>query len=148
MKFSDFDAANWEENGQFFDTCLIPLTGLTGGESPAESVSALERLRDFMDTVERPYRGRIVTYPVFQYGGKASLELLNEVCRNVKSVNFRYAVVLTADLEIQESDMPECDLVLSLPILQNQVNKNRQSIIAEKIENLWRENDLASNVSN
>ena len=137
MKFSDFDAVTWEENRQFYDTCLIPVTGLTGKESPAEAVAALERLRDFMDMVEKPFRGRLVTYPVLQYCSKHNLEPINEICRNVKSGNFQYVIVLSADLDISESEMNESDLILAMPGFKGADLKEVQALIAEKIQMLW-----------
>ncbi|MDQ0192967.1 DUF2487 family protein [Paenibacillus wynnii] len=137
MKFSDFDSHSWEENCRFYDTCLIPFTGLTGSESPVETVAALERLRDFMDMVEKPFRGRIVTYPVLQYGGEHSLKLINELCCNVKSKNFRYAIVLTADIDISEREIVESDLVLSQPTFRDLSSKDVQAFTAEKIQELW-----------
>ncbi|WP_410514827.1 DUF2487 family protein [Paenibacillus sp. BR2-3] len=139
MKFSDFDSMMWEENKQFYDTCLIPFTGLTGAESPVDAVAALERLRDFMDYVEKPFRGRIITYPVFQYTGDLSLQLMNEVCRKVKSINFRYAVVLTADLEIKKEDIIESDLVLSMHQMKSLSHTEIQAILSEKIQTLWQQ---------
>jgi 23S rRNA (pseudouridine1915-N3)-methyltransferase len=137
MKFSDFDLSLWAENGQYYDTCLIPFTGLTGAENPADSVSALERLRDFMEEVEKPFRGRMVTYPVFQYTGEYSLQLVNEICQKVKSINFRYAVVLTADVELSTEEIVESDLVLSLPRLKSLSPAERQAYISTQIQKLW-----------
>ena len=137
MKFSDFDSVSWEEHRGFFDTCLIPFTGLKGSESPVESVAALERLRDFMDMVEKPFRGRIVTYPVLHYGGEHSLKLINELCCNVKSKYFQYAIVLTADIDVSESEIVESDLVLSLPRFRDLTSKEVQAFTAEKIQELW-----------
>ncbi|MCL6602364.1 MAG: YpiF family protein [Paenibacillus sp.] len=139
MKFSDFDSITWEENRQYYDTCLIPFTGLTGSEGPAETVLALEKLRDFMDMVEKPFRGRIVTYPVLQYRGEHFIDLINELCRNVKSLNFRYAIVLTAELEITRDELNESDLVLSLPNFRDLGTKDVQALTSEKIQELWME---------
>jgi len=142
MKFSDFDSVTWEENREFYDTCLIPFTGLTGLEDPAETVAALERLRDFMDIVEKPFRGRMVTYPVFQYSGEHSIALINELCRNVKSQNFCFAILLTTDITTSENEIFESDLVLSLPRLKELGNKEIQAFAAERIHELWQKSAL------
>ncbi|MNO75792.1 hypothetical protein D3C76_668540 [compost metagenome] len=137
MKFSDFDVEQWEENRKFYDTCLLPFTGLSGSESPPETVQALERLRDFMDLVEIPFKGRVVTYPAIQYGGGGDVDQINEVCRKVKSSGFQYIVVLTADVALQENEIVESDLVLSLPIIEasqeGKINRN----ISMKIQEMW-----------
>lgn len=138
MKFSDFEVEQWEENRKFYDTCLIPFTGLSGSESPPETVQALERLRDFMDLVEIPFKGRVVTYPAIQYGGGGYVDLINEVCRKVKSSGFQYAVVLTADVTLLDSEIIESDLVLSLPIIEASQAGKINSNIGMKIQELWR----------
>ncbi|WP_313639723.1 DUF2487 family protein [Paenibacillus sp.] len=137
MKFSDFEVEHWEENRKFYDTCLIPFTGLSGFESPPETVQALERLRDFMDLVEKPFKGRIVTYPAIQYGGGGYVDLINEVCRKVKSSGFQYAVVLTADIALQQREIVESDLVLSMPIIEASQEGKNNSDIGMKIQEMW-----------
>ena len=72
MKFSDIEEQNWEQLAPYLDTCLLPLTGLDGTEKPWQATNALEKLRDFLDLIEIPFRGRIVTYPAAHY------ELLEE----------------------------------------------------------------------
>jgi hypothetical protein len=138
MKFSDFEVEQWEENRKFYDTCLLPFTGLSGSESPPETVQALERLRDFIDLVEIPFKGRIVTYPAIQYGGDGYVEKINEVCRKVKSSGFQYAIVLTADIALQEIEIVESDLVLSLPIIEVSQEGNSNRYIGMKIQEMWR----------
>jgi 23S rRNA (pseudouridine1915-N3)-methyltransferase len=137
MKFSDFEMDNWEENRNFFDTCLIPFTGLSGLESPPETVQALERLRDFMDLVEKPFKGRVVTYPAIQYAGEHYVGLINEVCQKVKSSGFQYAIVLTADIALLGSEIFESDLVLSLPIIEASQKGIINSFISRGIQEMW-----------
>ncbi|WP_419884760.1 DUF2487 family protein [Paenibacillus sp. B-A-8] len=138
MKFSEFEVEQWADNRNFYDTCLIPFTGLSGSESPPETVQALERLRDFMDLVEIPFKGRIVTYPAIQYGGGGYVELINEVCQKVKSSGFQYAVVLTADIALLKEEIFESDLVLSLPIIESSLEGKINSDIGMKIQEMWR----------
>ncbi|WP_312148582.1 DUF2487 family protein [Paenibacillus odorifer] len=138
MKFSDFEVDTWEENRKFYDTCLIPFTGLSGLESPPETVQALERLRNFMDMVEIPFKGRIVTYPAIQYAGEGYVNLINEICQKVKSSGFQHVVVLTADVPLQESQIYESDLVLSLPIIEASHEGKNDSEIRMKIQDMWR----------
>ncbi|WP_379162400.1 DUF2487 family protein [Paenibacillus sp. sgz5001063] len=137
MKFSDFTADSWLDNRRFFDTCIIPFTGLKGTESPHEVVEALERLRDFLDLAEKPYQGRVVTYPAIQYNGAESFALINEICRKVKSSGFQYVIVLSADISLAEPDIDESDLVLSLPVIQRSQSKTTGSYIRDEISGLW-----------
>lgn len=137
MKFSDFEMDNWEENRKFYDTCLIPFTGLSGLESPPEVVLALERLRDFMDLVEIPFKGRIITYPAIQYASLGYVDQINEVCRKVKSSHFQYTIVITADISLQNKEIYESDLVLSLPVIESSQESKIQSGIGMKIQEMW-----------
>jgi 23S rRNA (pseudouridine1915-N3)-methyltransferase len=137
MKFSDFDVSSWEENRRFYDTCLLPLTGLTGMENPPDTAGALERLRDFMDLVEKPFQGRIVTYPALQYSGEGCIGLINDICRKVKSSGFQYTVVLTADMDVTEQQIAESDLVLSLPNLDAAQQSMISALVRGKIQEMW-----------
>ncbi|QQZ60667.1 DUF2487 family protein [Paenibacillus sonchi] len=137
MKFSDFTAESWLENRKYYDTCLLPYTGLSGMESPPEAAEALERLRDFLDLVEKPYQGRIVTYPALQYNGAESAAYINEICRKVKSSGFQSVIVLSADISLAGSGIAESDLVLSLPDIEASRQKPVRSCIRDEIEALW-----------
>lgn len=114
MKFSEFDQENWEELKPYFDTCLLPLTGLSGKEPPGEATHELEKLRDVLDKVEIPFKGRIVTYPAFHYiSPQRSNEAVNAVCRELKQSAFRYVIVITANSHLAETDdFSEADLFL------------------------------------
>ena len=141
MKFSEVDEQAWPELQPYFDTCLIPYTGLTGGETPWETTSALERLRDFMDLVEVPFKGRVVTYPAMQYGGETAVQLLNDICHNVKSAGFTYVVVMTADNELDKNDVPESALVLSQPRIMASADVPLQAAVSMLISGLWQKED-------
>ncbi|MFD2879263.1 hypothetical protein ACFTAO_29860 [Paenibacillus rhizoplanae] len=57
MKFSDFDRRAWETDGSYYDTCIIPYSGLQGTETPPETVALLERQRDFLELAEKAVQG-------------------------------------------------------------------------------------------
>ncbi|MBW4085376.1 DUF2487 family protein [Paenibacillus sp. S150] len=137
MKFSDFTADSWTENRRFFDTCLLPFTGLSGLESPPEAAEALERLRDFMDLAERPFQGRVVTYPALQYNGAGSAAYINEICQKVKSSGFQYVIVLSADTALASAGIVESDLLLSLPDIEGFQDKASGSYIRDEIQAMW-----------
>ncbi|MGO4375464.1 DUF2487 family protein, partial [Paenibacillus sp. MCAF20] len=67
MKFSEIEKEQWEELRPYLDTCLLPVTGMDGSEQPYEATEWLERLRDIMDLIEIPFKGRVVTYPACHY---------------------------------------------------------------------------------
>ncbi|WP_054957106.1 DUF2487 family protein [Paenibacillus dakarensis] len=142
MKFSEVDEQAWPELQPYFDTCVIPYTALTGSESPWEATAALERLRDFMDLIEIPFKGRIITYPAMQYSGESSVQLLNDICHNVKSAGFTYAVIMTADVELDQADVPESALVLSQPRILASENTPLSLAVTKRIHQLWNNEDI------
>ncbi|WP_152398287.1 DUF2487 family protein [Paenibacillus cellulositrophicus] len=138
MKFSEVEEATWSELSPYFDTCLIPYTGLSGKESPIEATEALARLRDFMDLVEIPFKGRIITYPAVQYGQGEDLSLLQEVCRNVREAGFAYVIVMTADIELIQGQIEGCDLVLSRKGINEETGGSGiAGQIKDKIQEMW-----------
>ncbi|MBX4149484.1 DUF2487 family protein [Paenibacillus sp. FSL W7-1279] len=139
MKFSEVDEQTWPELKPFFDTCLIPFTGLSGMETPWEATAALERLRDFMDLAEIPFKGRLVTYPAVQYGNTEDIKLLNEVCHNVKSSGFKFVVIMTADVELSKEDVPDSTLVLSRRRLEGSEGIPLSAIVAGQISEMWQQ---------
>lgn len=137
MKFSEVDEQTWPELQPYFDTCVIPYTGLTGQETPWEVTSSLERLRDFMDLVEIPFKGRVVTYPAIQYGGGSAVQLLNDICHKVKFTGFRYVIVITADIDLVQSDVPESALVLSQPRIIAHGDMPLSAAVSKLISGVW-----------
>lgn len=137
MKFSEFSGKAWEENGSYYDTCLIPYTGLSGAETPVQAAEALERLRDFLELAEVPFQGRLVTYPAIQYGESGNWRYVNDICSKVKSSNFKFVIVMSADAELSAADLYESDLTLSLRgfsgISQQEISRR----IRAEIERIW-----------
>lgn len=116
MKFNDIARERWAELAPYMDTCLVPVTGLTGKEAPWKATDALEQLRDAMEGLEKRYVGRMVTYPAFHYiSGTQATEQLEGLCRNLKeSAGFTYVVLITADPSAAFMKAPEgADLFLN-----------------------------------
>ncbi|REK77233.1 DUF2487 family protein [Paenibacillus paeoniae] len=135
MKFSDITEEQWDELKPYLDTCLLPVTGLDGGESPYETTARLEGLRDLMDLVEIPFKGRVVTYPACHYiaENEAFQAMLGEWCGRLKQSGFKYVIVMTAfsaaGLTVRNADLilqPESDG--GLP---------SQSEVSSQIRELW-----------
>ncbi|QHW30168.1 DUF2487 family protein [Paenibacillus rhizovicinus] len=135
MKFSELSAEQWAELQPYLDTAVLPVTGLTGAEMPYEATKRLERLRDVLDTIELPFKGRIVTYPAVQYGDEtpATLQQLNEVCRNLRSVGFKY-VLLASAIPLHGSEATGADLVVC-PEADNEVPD--AGTVNEAVRKLW-----------
>ncbi|MFF2482183.1 DUF2487 family protein [Paenibacillus sp. NPDC058071] len=114
MKFSDLSAEEWGALQPYLDTCLLPVTSLTGEEQPHEATAALEKLRDVMDLIEIPFKGRVVTYPALHYIEETSRrQTVAGVCAALKRTGFKHviAVVLGAK-EDYEGAGP--DLIVSI----------------------------------
>ncbi|MFD0958837.1 DUF2487 family protein [Paenibacillus chungangensis] len=113
MKFSEIEDDKWKELAPYLDTCLLPVTGMSGLESPPKATACLEQLRDMMDMVEIPFRGRVVTYPACHYwaDGLNFDEMLAKWCEALRSIGFTYIIVATANATL-ELTCDAADLVL------------------------------------
>jgi hypothetical protein len=99
MKFSELTPEQWAELQPYLDTAVLPVTGMSGSEMPYEATEALERLRDLLDLIEVPFKGRVVTYPACHYGewNEETAGQVSRLCMNLKlRAGFRYVVVATA----------------------------------------------------
>ncbi|MEB3101283.1 DUF2487 family protein [Ferviditalea candida] len=130
MKFSEITQTKWQEWKPYMDTCLLPLTGLTGGEQPWEVTRTLEELRDVMDRIEIPYKGRIVTYPTVQYQleGQAFEAFVNQLCANMISAGFAHVVLVTGNALIREMNFEQADLL---------IGPEDEPRISEMIQTMW-----------
>lgn len=139
LKFSEMTQDSWAELQLYLDTCLIPYTALTGKQSPVEATEALERLRDFLDLVEIPFKGRIMTYPAFHYAGPDMSMALNTLSEQLKSSGFKYVVIMSSDGVLEQSQITSADLVLSHSILSQEVgDEGIARFVGEKIRELWK----------
>ncbi|MGO4731598.1 DUF2487 family protein [Paenibacillus sp. 2KB_22] len=139
MKFSEMTQDSWAELQLYLDTCLIPYTALSGEQSPVEVTEALERLRDFLDMVEIPFKGRIMTYPALHYANSELSMTLNSLSAQLKSSGFKYVVMMSSDGHLNEVDIPYADLVLSRSVLTHEVGEEGIArFVGEKIRELWK----------
>jgi len=139
MKFSEMSKDSWAELQLYMDTCLIPYTALSGESSPAEATEALERLRDFLDLVEIPFKGRIMTYPAVHYTFPEMSRSLNLLAEQLKASGFKFVVIMSADGELNPEQIPAADLVLCRSEGIREAGEQALSTyIGEKIRELWR----------
>ena len=113
MKFSELNEQQWEELGTYLDTCVIPITGLTGVENPVLTVAALSELQTLIDMAEKYYKGRVVIYPAFHYIADGSANSLVTVINNLKSTGFKHVVVISARVELERLLTSGADLSIS-----------------------------------
>jgi 23S rRNA (pseudouridine1915-N3)-methyltransferase len=138
MKFNDIKQTEWDELKPYLDTCLLPLTGLSGEESPWKVTKALEELRDLMDFVEIPFKGRIVTYPAVQYrlDDNQMIAAMDQLCLKIKSESFKFVILITVDASLAKLEFQAHDLMISPLILTENANEARARIITE-VQKLW-----------
>lgn len=138
MKFNEIAPLDWEENKAYLDTCLLPITGLTGAESPWEVTQALEQLRDYMDHVEIPFKGRVVTYPAVQYRSDDGQmeDAVDKLCQKLKLDSFKYVILITTDEALARLDFKDHDLMLS-PLNIADFPEKARAIIMQAVQKLW-----------
>lgn len=95
VKFSEIGQNEWNKLKPYMDTCLLPLTGLTGREAPWEATAKLEHLKAIMTGVEQKFVGRVVTYPAWQYQSANWEQDVAHTVEQLRSAGFRYIVVAT-----------------------------------------------------
>lgn len=136
MKFSELTPDQWAELAPYLDTAVLPVTGLSGSELPFEATDALERLRDVLDRIEQPFKGRIVTYPVCQYVDKdAPAEAVEHICANLRSVGFKYVIVAAAfDTEAWMGKLAGADLMIGTDA---QGNPPQSEEVSAAVRKLW-----------
>jgi 23S rRNA (pseudouridine1915-N3)-methyltransferase len=138
MKFNEIQQTDWEELKPYLDTCLLPMTGLSGEQSPWEVTRALEELRDLMDFVEIPFKGRVVTYPAVQYKLDDNLMIaaMDKLCEKLKSESFKFVILITADDALAKLEFKGHDLLLAPLILAAEINEAKAIVISE-VQKLW-----------
>ncbi|WP_127530733.1 DUF2487 family protein [Paenibacillus kobensis] len=138
MKFSEIESSQWEELKPYLDTCLLPVTGLTGLEQPDEVTAALEQLRDVMDAIEIPFKGRVVTYPACHYiAEKSGSEFVDTLCQSLKQAGFRYVIVVSAKFGQSQLNPASADLFIgpdSTGIIADDV------MIGQAVRTMWTAN--------
>lgn len=137
MKFSDLTPEQWAELQPYLDTAILPVTGLSGAEAPYQATAALEKLRDVLDLIEKPFKGRTVTYPACHYGewNKETMRQVVGTCLNLKrSAGFKYVIVAAAFAEPAFMKAEEADLFIGLDL--SGALPSSESV-SESIRHLW-----------
>jgi hypothetical protein len=137
MKFSEFTRNEWADVQLYFDTGLLPVSGLTGGESPAEAAAAVGRTGDWLLPVETAFRGRTVTLPAYHYfdGSEEARARLASICREVKAGGFKHLIVVCGTAGLLPPDLP-ADLLLQPARPDETPDRER---IREAVADLWRQ---------
>ncbi|HEX7055928.1 MAG TPA: DUF2487 family protein [Bacilli bacterium] len=135
MKFSAMEKEKWPELKPFVDTCLLPVSGLTGFEPPWQATERLRKLQQLIDAVEIPFKGRVMIYPALHYlpeGGNTT-EYIDHICKNLKQEQFRFIIVAAVDIE--PATLPaSADLTFLWVKDKPQIS---QGEIGDAIKSLW-----------
>jgi 23S rRNA (pseudouridine1915-N3)-methyltransferase len=140
MKFSEVMKEEWEALQPYLDTCLLPVTGLTGREQPWQATEALEKLRDALDLIEIPYKGRVVTYPAVHYVEGMDLSVqINTLGSRLKEAGFAYVIVLTTDSDSQSWVKQSVDEIFYIDMTKFIDHQSvMKTEISRQLQLLWR----------
>ncbi len=97
MKFSEFDTTTWPALAPYLDTCLLPITGLAGSETPDVMTDKAAAAGAWLSPVEQAFKGRTVTMPAFHYyeDSMQMHENLIRMCVGFRRIGFRYVVLVS-----------------------------------------------------
>lgn len=143
MKFSEISQSDWPDLKPYLDTCLLPVTGLSGTEEPWQATAALERLRDLLDAIEIPFKGRVVTYPALHYiVGDSWVRDLSLVCRNLKECGFAFVIAIVAGEAVKLSGegvllIADCDLLLEEADADQAGLDSWKQQVNEQVKEMW-----------
>ena len=133
MKFSEFNSERWAEMQLYFDTAILPATGLAGTETPDEASAALERLRDLLDLVETPFKGRTVTYPALHYASEGAATI-GRIANGLKTAGFRHVIVVSLDRSLATESGP-VDLWI---VPEPDGSPPEAKAVSESVQAMWR----------
>ncbi|TVY04585.1 DUF2487 family protein [Cohnella terricola] len=136
MKFGEIDPGSWPELQPYLDTCLLPMSGLTGEESPWEAADKAARTGEWLSPLEQAFRGRTVTMPAYHYeaGGKEHASRVNRIIDAWKKQGFRYVVVVSGQ-PLELADELNADLFIR-PNLDDE--EPEAQAITKALADLWR----------
>ena len=142
MKFSELTLAQWDEWRIYLDTCLLPITGLTGNESPVDMALELENLRDWLELIEKPFYGRVVTYPAYHYArqaveGDTQWSIINQFIEQIKNNGFKYVVIMSTNLNLSTDLLPAADLVLTTHNSEVLAGNNTARFVSNAVQRMW-----------
>jgi len=116
MKFGEVKREEWPALQPYLDTCLLPVSGLTGRESPVEAADLAARTGELLKPLEERFHGRTVTMPAFHYFEGEDEEKLAELCRRLKNeAGFRFVVLVTGAAGLLSGRLPADLIVEPLP---------------------------------
>lgn len=138
MKFSELGEEQWAELQPYLDTCLLPVTGLTGREEPPEATEKVAAAGDWLYPLESSFRGRTVTLPAYHYVDAAREEeiaRLERYCADLKRTGYRFVIVVTGERTIAVAELPSADVIVG-PSAENSNPETER--IRRTVTEMWR----------
>jgi 23S rRNA (pseudouridine1915-N3)-methyltransferase len=137
MKFSELTSESWPDLQLYFDTCIIPVSGLTGAESPWEATDKVARTGQWLEPLEHTFHGRTVTMPAFHYynGSSDDTEKLNGLCIQLRKSGFRYVIAICGQ-PLGLSEEVNADLVVQPA---SGIDEPDRSQIRKSVTELWKQ---------
>ncbi|WP_158602175.1 DUF2487 family protein [Cohnella endophytica] len=136
MKFSEIEENSWPELQPYLDTCLLPLSGMTGEEAPWEATNKIASAGRWLAPLEQAFRGRTVTMPAYHYGGNDEdrPERMKRLIASMKGVGFRYVVVVSGQT-MTKDELLGADLFVG-PVAEGEEPEAHK--ISKSLADLWR----------
>lgn len=143
MKFSELDAESWPALAPYLDTCLLPVTGLTGAEQPDGMTELVAAAGDWLSPLEREFKGRTVTLPAYHYfdGSEQAHRELSRLCEAFRQSGFRHVVLVTG-VPALLPDIVEADLILQP---KHAGEQPETQALRQAIAEMWRGGTAARN---
>lgn len=137
MKFNEIGEESWADLQPYLDTCLLPVSGLTGLEAPWEATERMLKTGDWLSPLERAFHGRTVTMPAYHYDQASDngVQRLNELVSRLKRSGFRYVVIVSGQAQGVPENVSEASLIVQ-PATESEapdIGSLRQAVMA-----MWR----------
>lgn len=136
MKFSELDETSWPTLAPYLDTCIVPVSGIVGTETPDMMTSKVAAAGDWLLPLEQAFKGRTVTLPALHYydGGPGDADKLNAICAACRRGGFRYVIVVCGTAGLLDS-IQTADLVIA-PTREDELPDAQQ--LRKKVTDMWR----------
>lgn len=137
MKFSELNENSWPELQNYLDTCLIPISGLTGEEAPWEATDKVASSGQWLAPLERAFHGRTVTMPAFHYitDGSMDIERLDQLCKQWRANGFRYIIAICGQPQLLTPEL-SVDLIIQPASIGEEPDVE---VIRKAVTDLWRQ---------
>lgn len=137
MKFSELDEISWPALAPYFDTCIVPVSGLNGTETPDVMTSKAAATGDWLLPLEQSFKGRIVTLPALHYydGSTGDADKLSALCAACRRSGFRYVVIVCGTAGLLDA-IQAADLVIA-PKDEHDSPDTEQ--LRKRVTDMWRQ---------